>query len=58
LTKKDAFVWGEGAQEAFKNLKKVMRSYPCLAIPNFLVPFTIECDASKLSVGAILIQKG
>lgn len=58
MTKKDAFVWGESAQEAFETLKTIMCSYPRLAIPDFSIPFTVECNASKFDVGVVLMQKG
>lgn len=35
-----------------------MCSYPCLGIPDFSVPFIVECDASKFGVGVVLMQKG
>jgi hypothetical protein len=31
---------------------------PVLALPSFAVPFTIETDALKRGVGAILIKSG
>jgi len=35
LTKKGAFAWIEGAQEAFDRLKEVMSCCPLLALPDF-----------------------
>lgn len=39
-------------------LKRFMYTYPFMAIPNFLVPFTMDFDSSKLYVGVVLMQKG
>lgn len=58
LTKTNAFIWSEGAQYAFEELKKVMSTCPTLVIPNFSMPFVIECDASGVGIGAILMQRG
>jgi hypothetical protein len=35
-----------------------MTSAHVLALPNFNIPFTIEIDASRSGIGAVLIQLG
>jgi hypothetical protein len=37
-------------------MKKVMSMCPVLALPYFGLPFTLECDASREGIGAILMQ--
>jgi hypothetical protein len=56
LTKKGAFKWSEEAQATMEKLKKVMSTCPILALPDFGLPFTLECDASGEGIGAILMQ--
>eukprot|EP00253_Pinus_taeda_P002172 PITA_02172 len=58
LTKKGAFAWTDGAQVSFDHLKEVMSNCPVLALTDFSQPFTVECDASGLGVGAVLLQEG
>ncbi|XP_038704764.1 uncharacterized protein LOC120000718 [Tripterygium wilfordii] len=58
LTKKNCFVWTSIATEAFEKLKSLMVSPQVLALPDFNIPFTMECDASGLGVGAVLQQAG
>jgi hypothetical protein len=56
LTKKGAFKWSEEAQATMDKMKKVMSTCPVLALPDFSLPFTLECDASGEGIGVVLIQ--
>lgn len=58
LLKKGNFKWDEDADTAFTTLKQAMTTTPCLAMPNFNEPFTIETDASGNGIGAVLTQQG
>lgn len=50
--------WPPEAATAFTNLKNALMSAPLLAMSDFDKPFTIDCDASGMGLGAILIQQG
>ncbi|KAD2393285.1 hypothetical protein E3N88_40262 [Mikania micrantha] len=56
LTKKDGFQWTDIESAAFEMLKQALVTAPVLRLPDFSIPFTVECDASSEGVGAILIQ--
>ena len=57
LTKKDrAFVWDDGAEKSFNQLKTAMVTAPVLQLPDFEREFVVTTDASEVSVGGILQQ--
>ena len=55
---KDSYGWTQKADSAIIQLKKAMCSVPVLALPDFSVPFIVEADASRVGLGAILMQNG
>lgn len=55
LLMKNNFEWLVEAEETFKKLKMTVSKPPVLAQPNFTKSFVIECGASGIGTGAVLI---
>lgn len=58
LVGKGPFVWDEAAAKAFETLKISLTTTPTLGLPDWTKPFTLECDASGVGIGAVLTQNG
>src|SRR6218665_44187 len=57
LTKKDRpFVWSGEHQHAFEQLKEALSTAPVLTLPRDGAPYTLDCDASDIGLGAVLSQ--
>ena len=57
--KKDTpFCSNEKQDQAFKRLKAQLTNAPILALPNFAKTFELECDASGVGIGVVLLQGG
>jgi len=59
LTKKDVpFAWSDSQEVAFSTLKDKLTNSPLLQLPDFTKVFELECDASGIGLGAVLLQEG
>jgi hypothetical protein len=58
MTKKVAFHWTEESHQTFDKMKEVMSTCPILSLPDFSQPFVLECDASGVGIGVVLMQGG
>jgi hypothetical protein len=59
LTKKDVpFKWGDEHDQAFEELKRKLCESLLLQLPDFGKIFEIECDASSIGIGSVLLQEG
>jgi hypothetical protein len=59
LTKKGvSSAWDPPQEEAFNTLKDKLTHAPLLQLPDFQKVFELECDASGIGLGAVLLQEG
>jgi hypothetical protein len=59
LTKKGVlFRWGAAQDQAFHTLIDKLTHAPLLHLPDFGKIFELECDASGIGIGGVLLQEG
>ncbi len=59
LTKKGVpFTWGTSQENAFHMLIDKLTHVPLLQLPDFNKTFELECDASGIGLGGVLLQEG
>jgi hypothetical protein len=53
-----SFCWGVAQDRAFHSLIDKLAHAPLLQLPDFSKSFELECDASGIGIGGVLLQEG
>ena len=58
LTEKNVkFIWSAACEKSFQELKELLTSASVLALPNETDGFVVYCDASRIGLGCVLMQR-
>jgi hypothetical protein len=52
------FYWGAAQEHSFNTLIDKLTHAPLLQLPDFIKTFELECDASGIGIGGVLLQEG
>ncbi|KAJ9544494.1 hypothetical protein OSB04_024201 [Centaurea solstitialis] len=56
--KSEPYVWGSEQQMPFDTLRRKLCEAPVLTLPEGVEDMTVYCDASRLGLGCVLMQRG
>ncbi|KAF3676518.1 putative zinc finger CCCH domain-containing protein 19-like isoform X2 [Capsicum annuum] len=56
--KKVKFQWSDSCEKSFQELKTQLTSSPVMTLPNGVDDFVVNCDASRVGLGCVLMHKG
>ena len=51
------FIWDDGCQWSFEELKLFLTTTPIVRAPNWQLPFEVMCDANNFAIGVVLGQR-
>ncbi|KAF3647590.1 hypothetical protein FXO37_19866 [Capsicum annuum] len=52
------FVWSDLCENSFEKLKDKLTTAPVLTLPESVDDFVVYCDASRMELGCVLMQRG